>query len=49
MTKPEALNFKDKIKSLCQKEGIWHHVTEENRPKLGKIIIEISIKVDNDE
>ena len=50
MTKTEAYKFRDSIIDECKKKGIWHEVTESNRPKLGKvdIIIKIPLKVDSD-
>jgi len=49
MTKTEALEIEREIKDVCEKHRLWNHKTYENRPKLGKIIIEIWIKVDSDD
>lgn len=48
MKKREALEFMEKLMALCKEKGIWHDVTQSNKPKLGHIDIEISIKVDKD-
>jgi len=49
MQASKAQGIKEQIIALCEGDGIWFDINEQNRPKLGKIIIEISIKVDNDE
>lgn len=46
MTKNEAILFINEIEKTCQEKGIWFCLTQEHRPLLGKIKIEISIKVD---
>ena len=46
MTKAEAIEFQQKIAKTCEDSKAWFLITHENRPHLGKIKIEISIKVD---
>jgi len=48
MTKTQAIKIQEMIESLCKREKVWYEVTKENRPNLGKIKIELSIKVDGE-
>lgn len=47
MTKAKAIEFQNKLSKICEESGVWFLTTHENRPRLGKIKIEISIKVDS--
>lgn len=46
MTEPEAQKARDKIKKVIDSYGLWSKVTEDLRPDLKMITIEVQIKVD---
>ena len=46
MIKTEARKHEEHLRKYCEERGIWFRAVEEHRPKLGKIEITISIKVD---
>ena len=46
MIKKDAENYISKLKRELEENGIWYEETRENRPKLGKINITISIKIE---
>ena len=46
MTKTEALSLRDRIMKLCRDAGQWVVVSEENKPDLKKVNLEVSIKID---
>lgn len=48
MLEKDALTFADKIVKICEQSGVWHEVTKSARPKLGKIDILISLKIEPD-
>lgn len=46
MKKQDAIAFQEHIEQECRKKGVWVEVRRENRPKLGKIVIIVNIKID---
>ena len=46
MTKPKAEDLRDQILKMCADEGQWVVVSEENKPDLKMIKLEVSIKID---
>ena len=46
MTKTEAFNLRDKILELCQVSGQWVSITEEHKPNVRVVKLEVSIKID---
>lgn len=48
MTKANALELQKQIEHLCKEKGLWYETTQENRPELGKIVITIALKIEED-
>ena len=46
MTKAEAQTLREKILRLCAAEGQWVVLSEELKPNLKMIKLEVSIKID---
>jgi len=49
MKRSEAEAFARTIIKKCEERHIWYDVHKSSRPKLGKIEIVISLKVDSDD
>ena len=49
MKRSEAEKHLEFIKKYCRENGIWFDESKVNRPKLGKIRLEIDMKVDSDD
>lgn len=45
MTKTEAIAFINQIEQICKEKGIWFSLTQDHRPYLGKVKVEISVKI----
>jgi len=48
MDKVHAMKLVEKIKSLCDKGGVWYKDEYDNKPELKMIFIGVSIKVDKE-
>ena len=47
MNKDEAKQLRDKLVDLCREHCQWAVISEEHKPNLKKITVEVSIKIDN--
>lgn len=46
MTEAEVIKVKDELKRVIDSHGLWSKVTEDRRPDLKMMTIEVQIKVD---
>lgn len=46
MTRPEAIKLKESLLDFCKDKGLWVAVSEERKPDLKTIKLEISLKID---
>jgi len=48
-TQQQAISIVYELEKFCTERDLWYEITRENRPMLNKIVMTISIKVDNKE
>jgi hypothetical protein len=46
MTKTEAFELRDKILEMCRAKNQWVAITEERKPDVRMVKLEVSIKID---